>query len=201
MEGDDASGYPRDLCSGHGVSFEQDIEHPPGGEAAHAQGVVDNLALTPAEMQGTARIAPQGQDVQIDIGTQAAIETEFFLTKVPPLFESREIGEGKMNCLLELVGKISGEADHGEVGLQDLDLLRTVRKKAGAFQGFELRGIHLKSSQSWQYTLNPLLPRPKGGKDAEGMKKQIPSSPPPGRGRGKTLMKALLERFHKSTLK
>jgi len=25
--------------------------------------------------------------------------------------------------------------------------------------------------------LNPLLPRPKGDKDAEGMKKQIPSSP------------------------
>jgi len=24
--------------------------------------------------------------------------------------------------------------------------------------------------------LNPLLPRPKGGKDAEGMKKQIPSN-------------------------
>gem|GEM_PF-1413085 len=25
--------------------------------------------------------------------------------------------------------------------------------------------------------LNPLLPRPKGDKDAEGMKKQIPSNP------------------------
>jgi hypothetical protein len=26
---------------------------------------------------------------------------------------------------------------------------------------------------------DPLLPRPKGGKDAEGMKKQIPSNIPP----------------------
>jgi transposase len=36
---------------------------------------------------------------------------------------------------------------------------------------------------------NPHRPRSFGGKGAEGMKKGFPSSPPPGRGRGKTSMK------------
>ena len=38
-------------------------------------------------------------------------------------------------------------------------------------------------------TSNPLYPRPSGGAGAEGLKKQILISPPPGRGRGKTSMK------------
>ena len=36
---------------------------------------------------------------------------------------------------------------------------------------------------------NPLYPRASGGAGAEGLKKQMPISPPPGRGRGKTSMK------------
>jgi hypothetical protein len=44
--------------------------------------------------------------------------------------------------------------------------------------------IHLVEYIELLFWSNPLRPRAFRGKGAEGMRKEIPSSPPPGRGRG-----------------
>ena len=90
-------------------------------ELAAGADVVEALALGETAHPHRPFAGPvDGVEPQVEAGREAAVEAEFFLAEVPPQRGRAVIEEGQGEGLLELPGRVAGEEQPGDVGLDHL---------------------------------------------------------------------------------
>ena len=91
------------------------IHHAVLGHAHHFQDIVHGAAPAPHPHPAPGR--GNGQDLQIDLGTEAAVEAEFFLEIVVAAAQGGEVQKPQVHRFFDLVGEVIGDKDPGDVRL------------------------------------------------------------------------------------
>ena len=82
-------------------------------EFAHPHRVVQHRAV--AFERGRGRTAADGDDVEIEVGREPAVESQFLGAEVPARFQRAEVEEPEVDGLLDLVGEFAGQQHPGDV--------------------------------------------------------------------------------------
>ena len=85
------------------------------GRRTHLQGIVHGRprAAHPHPAPG----GGNGDDLQIDFGTEAAVEAEFFLKIVVAAAQGGEVQKPQVHRFFDLVGEVIGDEHPGDVRL------------------------------------------------------------------------------------
>ncbi len=87
----------------------------PCRKATHAQHPFDRFAGT-AQL-GRTGAARDRQQVEVELGRGAPIQAQFLGQEMPAQGQGREIQEGELDRLLELVGVVAGKPDGRDMGI------------------------------------------------------------------------------------
>jgi len=134
LPGDGIHGPPGDLPFG-----QQPLQHPLPRKPLHHDGIIDGPA-GPEPNLARLVLADRG-DLQIGLGRQPAVEPQLLPAVVHSLFERREIEKAEADGLLHLVHPVPCDEDEGDVRLDELHRLGSVRVEPGPQHRFHKAGV------------------------------------------------------------
>src|SRR5512143_855502 len=119
MEAGKRGGDGFDVSRGHCPRGVEPVERGVGLELTHLDGILERHAAAVDAWRGAG--AGNGNDVEVDVRREPAVELYFIAAGFQALVEAAEIKEAEVERFLDLVGVFSGEEDVGKIGLDGPD--------------------------------------------------------------------------------
>ncbi len=110
---------PFDVIDRQFSGSQHSVKLPPLRETSHFDCVVD--FRLPVQFR-TVRFSAYPDDFEVKLRGEALVQAQFLLAKILTFFRSGKIEKAEIDRFFQLVSKISGQEDPGDMGFDQFDL-------------------------------------------------------------------------------